>query len=187
MPSFDPYHKWLGIPPKDQPPNHYRLLGIAFFESDPDVIDAAASRQAAYLQGCATGPHVALSQKLLNEIAAARLCLLSPQKKPEYDQQLRETLKQVAACGTTDGDRSYDRSLIASPRNTDGIAGCRHSFFVFTIRQKKQKKRARWQLWTSAGVGGLVVVILLVVIASNRPVGHGQVIAKTSAAPPCLK
>lgn len=23
---FDPYHKWLGIPPKDQPPNHYRLL-----------------------------------------------------------------------------------------------------------------------------------------------------------------
>jgi len=23
---FDPYHKWLGIPPAEQPLNHYRLL-----------------------------------------------------------------------------------------------------------------------------------------------------------------
>ena len=36
--SFDPYHKWLGIPPQDQPPHYYRLLGIELFESDPDVI-----------------------------------------------------------------------------------------------------------------------------------------------------
>ena len=26
--NFDPYYKWLGIPPEEQPPNHYRLLGI---------------------------------------------------------------------------------------------------------------------------------------------------------------
>jgi hypothetical protein len=45
--SFDPYHKWLGIPSREQPPNHYRLLGISLFESDPDVIDAAANRQMA--------------------------------------------------------------------------------------------------------------------------------------------
>jgi hypothetical protein len=29
MAGFDPYHVWLGIPPHEQPPNHYRLLGIA--------------------------------------------------------------------------------------------------------------------------------------------------------------
>jgi hypothetical protein len=23
--AFDGYYKWLGIPPKGQPPNHYRL------------------------------------------------------------------------------------------------------------------------------------------------------------------
>jgi hypothetical protein len=86
---FDPYHKWLGIPPKDQPPNHYRLLGVDLFESDPDVIDAAANRQMAYLQGCATGPLVALSQRLLNEIAAARLCLLTAAKKAAYDDRLK--------------------------------------------------------------------------------------------------
>ena len=89
---FDPYHKWLGIPPKEQPPHHYRLLGVELFETDADVIDAAANRQMAYLQSCATGPHMALSQKLLNEMAAARLCLLDPKKKATYDAQLREKL-----------------------------------------------------------------------------------------------
>ena len=32
---FDPYHDWLGIAPKDQPPNHYRLLGVDLFEANP--------------------------------------------------------------------------------------------------------------------------------------------------------
>ena len=38
--KFDPYYQWLGIPPKDQPPSHYRLLGIEEFESNPEVIEA---------------------------------------------------------------------------------------------------------------------------------------------------
>ena len=43
--EFDPYYKWLGILPKDQPPHHYRLLGIEVFEDDLQVIEAAADRQ----------------------------------------------------------------------------------------------------------------------------------------------
>lgn len=86
---FDPYHKWLGIAPQDQPPNHYRLLGLNFFESDLEVIEIAANKQMAYLQSC-TGPEVAQAQKLLNEIAAARLCLLDPKKKAAYDAKLKE-------------------------------------------------------------------------------------------------
>ena len=31
--AFDPYHRWLGISRNDQPPNHYRLLGLEMFES----------------------------------------------------------------------------------------------------------------------------------------------------------
>lgn len=93
---FDPYHKWLGIPPKDQPPNHYRLLGLDLFEPDAEVIDIAANRQMSFVQGCAEGPYLALSQKLLNEIAAARLCLLSPEKRAEYDRMLRGKLPATA-------------------------------------------------------------------------------------------
>ncbi len=29
--SFDPYYTSLGIPPEEQPPNYYRLLGLSLF------------------------------------------------------------------------------------------------------------------------------------------------------------
>ncbi|MFT5091703.1 MAG: hypothetical protein ACI93T_000517 [Porticoccaceae bacterium] len=87
--SFDPYYIWLGIPPKDQPPNHYRLLGLQELEENTDVIDAAANRQTTYLHEMAAGPNRKESQQLLNEVAAARRCLLSPEKKNEYDEKLR--------------------------------------------------------------------------------------------------
>ena len=90
--QFDPYHKWLGIPPTEQPPHYYRLLGIAPFEPDGDVIEGAASRQMSYLRECGLGPQQAFSQKLLNEVSAAKLTLLNPQKKAFYDQQLRNKL-----------------------------------------------------------------------------------------------
>ncbi|HVX14492.1 MAG TPA: hypothetical protein VHC22_25115 [Pirellulales bacterium] len=91
--TFDPYRKWLGISPKDQPPNHYRLLGIETFENDPDVIEGAADRQMSHLRTFQTGPHSAHSQRLLNECAAARVALLDPQKKAEYDRLLREQME----------------------------------------------------------------------------------------------
>ena len=90
--NFDPYRKWLGIPPKDQPPHHYRLLGIELFENDPDVIDHAADRQMTHVRAFQSGKHSAVSQKLLTELSAARLCLLSVEKKGAYDAQLRARL-----------------------------------------------------------------------------------------------
>ncbi|MCG8584075.1 MAG: hypothetical protein MI757_05125 [Pirellulales bacterium] len=88
--DFDPYYKWLGIPPKDQPPHHYRLLGIECFEPDDEVIDAASNRVMGYLQNLSVGDRAEESQRLLNEIATARLCLLDKKQKEEYDAALRE-------------------------------------------------------------------------------------------------
>jgi hypothetical protein len=90
--SFDPYHKWLGIPTKDQPPHYYRLLGIELFESDPDVIAIAADQRMALVRSFQAGENSAVSQQLLNELAAARVCLLNPAKKADYDRTLRKTL-----------------------------------------------------------------------------------------------
>src|ERR1700677_4511431 len=90
--AFDPYRKWLGIPPEDQPADHYRLLGIGRFESDPDVIEGAADRQMAHVQRHKLGPNAAESQKLLNELSAARVVLLTPARKAAYDQALRSRL-----------------------------------------------------------------------------------------------
>lgn len=91
---FDPYRKWLGIPPAEQPPDHYRLLGIGRFEDDPDTISNAADRQMAHVRTFQTGPRSAISQRLLNEISTARVCLLNPVKKAEYDGRLQA---QIAA------------------------------------------------------------------------------------------
>ncbi len=86
---FDPYYRWLGIPPDEQPANHYRLLGIKQLEENREVIQNAADRQMAHLRTFQTGPRTSMSQRLLNEVAAARVCLLSTDKKSAYDQQLR--------------------------------------------------------------------------------------------------
>ncbi len=95
--AFDPYYHWLGIPPREQPPNHYRLLGIELFEPNEDVISFAADRQMAHLRGFQNSRQSADSQKLLNEVSAARVCLLSPERRAAYDAELRSRLAERAA------------------------------------------------------------------------------------------
>ena len=90
--TFDPYHKWLGIPPSEQPPNHYRLLGVSLFEPDADVVANAADQRMSHVRTFQAGRHSDLSQKILNEIAGARVCLLNPARRAEYDRQLHEQL-----------------------------------------------------------------------------------------------
>lgn len=87
--SFDHYHKWLAIPPEQQPPDHYQLLALQRFESDLDVIEAAADQRMTHIRSYQTGPNAELAQQLLNELSAARIVLLNEAKKAAYDQQLR--------------------------------------------------------------------------------------------------
>lgn len=92
MEGVDPYYIWLGIAPEEQPPNHYRLLGLRAFEDNAEVIREAALRQMAHVRTYQLGPHQETSQQVLNELAAARSCLLDPQRKLAYDLALRTTL-----------------------------------------------------------------------------------------------
>ena len=93
--QFDPYDSWLAIPPKDQPPNHYRLLGVELFEENPNVIQTAADQRMVYLRTFQIGKHSADSQKLLNEVAAAKVCLLNAARKAAYDERLRQELQRA--------------------------------------------------------------------------------------------
>lgn len=95
---FDPYYTWLGIPPEEQPPDHYRLLGVRRFETNDDAIANAADQRMAYVRTFQTGKRSKESQSLLNEIAAARGVLLDPQRRPAYDDQLR---RRLAAAGSS--------------------------------------------------------------------------------------
>ncbi len=89
---FDAYHAWLGIPSDEQPPNHYRLLGISLFESDEDVIQNGLDQRMAHLKSLVNGSHGEDSQRLLTEVSQAGGCLLRPEKKQVYDKRLRSSL-----------------------------------------------------------------------------------------------
>lgn len=91
--EFDPYYTWLKIPPSEQPPNHYRLLGTARFESDPELIESSVAKLVTRLQQLSGGPNVADAQRILNDVAKARLCLIDPNKKAAYDAQLKAQLE----------------------------------------------------------------------------------------------
>ena len=103
MSDFDPYYKWLGIPLEEQPPTHYRLLGIQLLEQNAEVIEAAANRQMTYLQELSAGDeHIDEAQRLLGEVARARVCLLAEESKARYDAQISSKLE--AGANTTKED-----------------------------------------------------------------------------------
>ncbi len=92
---FDPYQQWLGIPRAEQPPHHYRLLGLAPLEANPDAIRRAAGERAALIRRYQSSQYLAVTNKLLSDISAAAACLLNPQTKSAYDAALRSRLASV--------------------------------------------------------------------------------------------
>jgi hypothetical protein len=99
--TVDAYQKWLDIPPEEQPPSHYRLLGLESFEADRATIDGAAKRLMGALQKQLAGPDQASIRKLLDEISDARRCLLLGDRKTAYDQKLRASLAANQAAETS--------------------------------------------------------------------------------------
>ncbi|MGA2798292.1 MAG: hypothetical protein ABSE63_11980 [Thermoguttaceae bacterium] len=95
--KFDPYYKWLGIPPKDQPPNFYRLLGIELYEADAEVIAIAAEQRIGHVRSFQSGEYALISQKLQKKIIAVRDYLLDSEKKAEYDASLKLQLRHQNA------------------------------------------------------------------------------------------
>jgi hypothetical protein len=153
---FDPYYEWLGIPPKDQPPHHYRLLAIELFEDNSDVIDAAANRQMAYLQQRATGKHSAHSQQLLNEVAAARLCLLKQKLKTEYDLQLRQQLSPPKTKHSKKRSRTENANLSKPPRVLSRPKNSKRS--PATSIMERANKRTLLKFAVGIGTVGLLLI-----------------------------
>ena len=116
--KFDPYYTWLGIPPQEQPPHFYRLLGLEAFEENREVIATAANRQLEYLRDLGEGEQRKYAEKLLEFISKARVCLLDPQRKATYDDRLRtkqaqDNLDNLAPLSDKDpGSRALSDDLL---------------------------------------------------------------------------
>ena len=95
--DFDPYRKWLGIPPDRRPPTYYDLLGISSKEDDPETIEAAAARRKAFIRPELAGDHADAARQLTYEIEEARFGLLDPATREQHDRRLGKRRKRARA------------------------------------------------------------------------------------------
>src|SRR5262245_28581193 len=159
--QFDPYYTWLGIPPSEQPANHYRLLGIQLFESNPSVIENAADRQMKHLQSFKIGAKAALSQRLLTEVSAARVRLLDEARKAAYDADLRSRstsgslpqLPELPEAGTS----------FTTPADTSSTPPVANRGGVNRLPSRSDSGSLLSSIWIVCGGGvGLVMGVLII-------------------------
>ena len=157
MTPFDPYHKWLGIPADQQPGNYYRLLGIEEFEADADVIEGAAERQTIYLRTFQTGPNSELAARLLNEVSAARVCLLDHKSKALYDTQLKASQQAAQPVADETVPEEIPATKVTPQLN---VVSKRH----LTRRQLHRRSVVKplWQQsWVMATAGAVVLLLIV--------------------------
>ncbi len=177
--QFDPYYKWLGIPPEEQPPHHYRFLGLRCFEGDAEVIESAADQRMLHLHTFQTGRRSVECQRLLNEVAAARVCLLNADQKNAYDTQLRDNLPTAV------------QSVVVTPTATAvPVVSAEHAGVetaalpaIQTSRVRTTASRSKFP-WLSvalacAGLAVLAIVLWALTSAVNSRPAPEQRISKT--------
>ena len=103
---FNPYHEWLGLSADVASPNYYQLLGLAEREPDLEKIAVAGDRALARVRSFRPGSHAKAWSELLDEIYAAKTCLLEPEVKAEYDERLaRLSLAGSLGCQASPDDQ----------------------------------------------------------------------------------
>jgi hypothetical protein len=187
--TFDAYESWLGIPADRRPPTLYDLLGLAPYESNPAVIDQAAVRRMSKVRQHQLGPHSDLSQEILSELARARLILMDPDRRADYNAKLKTAVAGLtprgapasadpsfsAAIGSGDANRGPSvlneetPSLLASLTLSDQPGAT-----AAVIKRQPRGRMSWWQKWLliSAVAGSHAAVVgafFYFVLAPPRP------------------
>ena len=89
----DLLNDWLGIPPEEQPPDHYRLLSLTQFESNPDTIKEAIQSLKVGLQKKALSGFETEAKELYEIVKNAKRVLLNEERKGIYDRLLAKESK----------------------------------------------------------------------------------------------
>jgi preprotein translocase subunit Sss1 len=179
MAPFDPYHKWLGIPKTERPISKYRLLALADFEVDRDVISTAAERQTVFLRTLQAGEHAVLVADLLNEVSQARVTLLNADQKAEYDEQLRKQQAPEPVPEPTPPPIPVVQTTAPTPVVVRGTVT--QEFPVSVVQPaKKPRRRKPKQIWKRPAVIGISlvgVIGVLVLVISMMSSGDAEPVA----------
>lgn len=194
---FDPYRKWLGIPEDSRPPTHYQLLGLAPTEQDPEVINAAVVRQSAYVRNFQSGKFADHATKILNEISAAKACLLDAAKRAEYDAQMRRDEAKAPASKAKPAKVAVRRQTVTKPARAarpvkkvrsaapvaaapaplvdpllEQLAGTPSALGTSTspywLGEQRKRSPATWQIAVGIGASALVLLGVILLVTSGN-------------------
>jgi hypothetical protein len=170
------------------------LLGIGLFEADPEVIAQAAEQRTLFLQSFRKGEQAVISQKMQKKVAAAKACLLNPEKRAEYDISLRlqlrlQPVKSLPVAIPLQNRstpppvvtpspllKNYLKSPPAQLGNTDENTSPLHAAFVAIkescdlLLKHLRRHRRLISLIIKLGCAALVVVIILIVFAHGNAI-----------------
>ena len=110
----DRYSQWLGIEAGARPPDHYSLLGIERFCNDADLIDTAAHERLDLLDRYSlAGSRESRDscQEMMNKVARARVVLMNPKRRGEYNLQLGGQVAPVPDRPERDADEPSQEAL----------------------------------------------------------------------------
>ncbi|HUY33298.1 MAG TPA: hypothetical protein VMV69_11005 [Pirellulales bacterium] len=211
--DFDPYRKWLGIRTAERPLNHYQLLGLVHFEDDAETISNAAEQRMAFVRTLALSQYADLTQRVLNELASAKVSLLNPDKKVAYDKHLRARDADAAAPPVATPQRppvSAQRPMVSPPAPVvrlpppPRIAAPRPAAKPEPLMpdlppwsgapagrrrppsatRRTRGRNAPMRLWPFAAFGGLLAVIVLVGVISVVTALRKQDVARVVSVAP---
>jgi hypothetical protein len=139
------YHEWLGIPNKDETPNHYEILGIPLFETNLVVISNGAARRNVYLQTMFASEFAELAQEIQKEVAKAKISLMNEKSRLEYE----ESLKHQIEVGDIASKHSVASSIFSLSVDVSGFA---MDAFVDETRNLNNKlaKQTVWLIGSGA-------------------------------------
>jgi len=175
--AFDPYQKWLGIPPSDQPPHYYRLLGLPIFFNEVERIRAEADQRMQHVRTFQLGKRAQASQEILNELASARVCLLSPESKARYDAALAEWLAAKLPVPPPVLPPEAPPLLQPQPRSLlpgeETVRGAAATSSAAAFPQPTRPRRPQYTGWLIIACVVMVTIGALVVLRIRQRPQHG--------------
>lgn len=112
------YQKYLGVAGRQDPPDHYTLLGIQPLESDPDTIRAALKRRLDLLETKKDDENADEILRLEKELNEAVKCLTSEGARDSYERGVTGESAPKPAFPGTDEDGGSETSPAPSSSGT---------------------------------------------------------------------
>lgn len=179
---MNPYEALLGLPPSDAAPDHYLLLGLPQFASDPVTIRKAAVERSSQLRKWDNSRHYREADRLLDEVVAASEVLEDPARKAVYDAQLRLAAGRLGAVSQV--ELRPTKEIATSPVVPISVRPVGPTEQQTTSQAASDDSATNYDRLFLSIAAGLLAVALLIIVPVLMLSGRRQVPEKLALATP---